>query len=134
MILKRYYPGFTLIELMIAVAIVGILAAVAFPSYQQYLLRGNRANAQQVMMDIALRQGQILVDNRAYASTVGDTGVNIPADVVTNYTVTMAVNSPPPSFLITATPKGNQVKDTACGTLTLDNAGAKTASGTGKCW
>lgn len=127
--------GFTLIELMIVVAVIAILTVVAYPQYQQYTLRSHRANAQQVMMDIAQRQSQILIDSRAYATTVSATGVSIPANVAARYDFALATNSPPPNFTITATPKAGsgQEKD-RCGTLTLNNAGAKTASGTGTCW
>ena len=133
--MSKQARGFTLIELMIVVAIVAILAAVAFPSYQQYTLRGHRSDAQQVMMDIAQRQGQVLVDNRAYATTIAATGASIPATVAARYDLALVTAGPPPSFTITATPKAGsgQEKD-SCGTLTLDSAGAKSASGTGTCW
>lgn len=125
--------GFSLIELMIAVAVMGILAAVAFPSYQQYVMRGHRAEAQAHMMDIAGRQGQFLIDNRAYGGTLGELGMTTPARVASKYTIAIASGNTPPTFTITATPTGSQASE-QCGTLTLNNAGAKTASGTGTCW
>lgn len=131
--MKRTGLGFSLIELMIAVAIVGILAAVAFPSYQQYLRKGARAEAQSHMMDIAGRQGQFLIDNRAYAATVGELSVTTPASVSSKYTIAIATAATPPTFTITATPTGDQAHDT-CRILTLDSSGAKTASGPGTCW
>lgn len=132
--MKRDKRGFSLIELMIAVVIISILAAVALPSYQRYTLRGTRAEAQSHMMEIAARQGQFLIDNRAYAASVAALGITTPSSVSTKYTI--AINVPaanPPTFSITATPSGSQASDT-CGTLTLTSAGAKSASGTGTCW
>jgi type IV pilus assembly protein PilE len=67
--------GFTLIELMITVAIVAILAAIAYPSYTQYVIRGHRAAAQAEMMDIANRQQQFFLANRVYASSLADLGI-----------------------------------------------------------
>jgi type IV pilus assembly protein PilE len=132
--LKRKHSGFSLIELLIAVVIVGILASVALPAYQKYVLRGNRAEAQAFMMDIASRQGQYLIDNRAYASTISALSLTTPSTISAKYTITLnAPDANPPAFTVTAAPVGNQINDT-CGTLTLNNAGAKTASGTGSCW
>jgi type IV pilus assembly protein PilE len=125
--------GFTLIEVMIVVVIIGILASIALPSYQQYLRRGARAEVQAYMMDIAGRQGQFLLDNRAYAANTGALGITAPASIATKYTVAITTAATPPTFTITATPTGKQALDT-CGTLGLNNAGAKTASGTGSCW
>lgn len=127
--------GFSLIELMITVVVVGIVAAVAYPSYQQYLRRGARAEAQAQMMDIAARQGQFLIDNRAYAASVAALGVSIPSSVSTKYTIAIATVAAPPTFTITATPvSGSSQASDTCGTLTLNSAGAKAASGTGTCW
>lgn len=117
--------GFTLIELMIAVAVVGILAAIAVPSYQQYIIRGNRAAAQAQMMDIANREQQYFLANRSYAdkATLETNGYSLPNELSNKYTydVTVGVDTPP-SFLITFTPAGSQVSD---GALTLNNDGVK---------
>lgn len=121
--------GFTLVELMVTVAIIGILASIAFPSYQEYLKKGRRAAAQSHMMDIAQRQQQYLIDTRSYASSLSDLNLTTPADVSTYYTIEIEVGEdPPPSFTVTAT----AISGTAQAgdpTLTIDNAGAKTPAG-----
>lgn len=121
--------GFTLIELMIAVVVVGILAAVAFPSYQEYVRKSNRAVAQSFLLDLANRQEQYLIDNRQYASA-STTLSATPADVDKFYTITVggAPTGTPPSFTLTATPKAGTAQASDV-TLSINNAGSKTPSG-----
>src|SRR5436190_5675058 len=109
---KRGDFGFTLIELMITVAIVGILAAIAYPSYQQYLIRGKRSAAKAAMLDIANREQQFLLANRVFAdkATLQSNGYSLDSDVSQNYAWAVTVNNAasPPTFLVTFTPSGAQ--------------------------
>jgi len=121
--MKQTPKGFTLIELVVVVVIVGILVSIAVPSYREYVIRGNRRAAQAAMMDIATRQQQFFVANRTYA-TAADLGYTLPPDVVDNYDLDIdLVPGPPPGFVITLDPKGGQAGD---GDLTLDSEGNKT--------
>jgi len=124
----RRARGFTLIEVMITVVIIGILAAVAYPSYQDYIRRGNRSAAQSFMMTIAQRQEQYLLTNRSYTATIGSGGLGLTAPTETNarYTITMTTPTAT-SYLITATPEGNQVVAGKFGVLTLSSDGTKTS-------
>ncbi|MDO8437163.1 MAG: type IV pilin protein [Nitrosomonadaceae bacterium] len=118
--------GFTLIELMIVVVIVGILAAIAYPSYTQYVVKASRAAAQAQMMDIANRQQQFLLANRSYVSKIEleSSGYSLPADVSTRYSYTIDLGTAAvPSYTITFTPSGVQTDD---GILTINNEGVKT--------
>lgn len=116
--------GFSLIELMIAVVIVGILAAVAVPSYQSYLVKGNRAAAQAFMMDVENRQKQYLLDARSYAADLATLGMTAPDDISGFYSVTIAASATPPAFEIKATPVvGTRQEED--GELTLHSDGTK---------
>ena len=133
--------GFTLIELMITVAVIAILAAIAVPSYYQYTLRSNRSAAESVMQEIASAQERYLVDSRQFAGALTTLGYNVPNTVSPSYSVALVATaasvsaSTPPSYTITAKPIGNQVRDTGCATLTLNGDGSKTAStGATNCW
>lgn len=120
--------GFSLIELMIAVAIVGILVAIAVPSYQNHLRKGRRADAQAFITQVAQRQQQYLLDARTYAlggAALTELSLVAPTSVSDHYAVTVTPAAPtvPPSFTVTATPTSTvQQPD---GILTLTNTGAK---------
>jgi type IV pilus assembly protein PilE len=121
--------GFTLIELMIAVAIVAILAAVAYPSYTKQIVRGQRTSGQDFVMDLAQREEQYFNDNRAYATTLAQLGyASIPPNVspyynppVFNYLV-----GPPPAWNISISPAaGSRLAQTNDGTLVANNLGQR---------
>jgi len=128
------WRGFTLIELIIAVAVIGILVAIAFPSYQEYLKRSHRSSAQSLMLDLANREQQYLLDNRAFlgggasaVTTLLPSGV--PAEVSNFYTVTItATAGPPPTFEVKATPKTGTVMAGEAA-FTLDQDGTKLPAG-----
>jgi len=123
--------GFTLIELMITVAVIGILASIVYPSYMAQVRKSRRADAQAALMNIAARQQQMLLDTRSYSATVADLNITLPISVVQNYAITIMLGTATvPTFTATATPSGSQVSD-SCGALSLDQSGTKLASA---CW
>lgn len=125
--------GFTLIELVVAMVILGILAAIAIPNYSEYILRSHRSSAQAFISDLASRQAQFFLDRRTYATTVAALNMATPNDVAERYAIAIAANGgPPATFLVTATPTGVQIGD-RCGAMTVDQAGNKGAAAT-RCW
>ncbi len=134
----RSQTGFTLIEVMIVVAIVGILTAIAYPSYAEYIRRGHRADAR-----AGLLQAQQWLERASTATGVYPTALpaNLTwaADTTKRYTISIGGPATTSTFTLTATPKGAQVGD-KCGNFTVTNTGLRGAKGvtTGdivtECW
>lgn len=105
--MKRTKRGFTLIELMITVAVIGILAAIAYSSYTRYKIKTNRADIQSELMRVAGSLQSYKLTNNSYASATL-TGVggaaNYPSTGTAYYTVTLAVDSDNQGYTLTATP------------------------------
>lgn len=120
--------GFTLIELMITVAIVGILAAIAYPSYQQYVLSSRRAEAQSEMLKIRLGLEKWRANNNAYSS---DLSVNTGFTGNTAYYTYSIADASASTYTIKADAQGSQLRDAGCTALSLDQGGVKVPAA---CW
>lgn len=105
--MKHRGRGFTLIELMIAVAVIGILASVSYPSYVEYVKRGHRSQGQQFLLDVAERQEHYFMTARQYSNSLTLLGLTTPVDVAKHYKaadITVDNDVSPPTFLVKLEP------------------------------
>ena len=127
--------GFTLVELMIVIAIIGILAAVGYPAYTSAVKKGNRADAIDSLLSLASRMEEYYMNNDTYAGAkinaagTGTVGSNKTTDDLYTLSITSATAY---AYTLTATPK---TADAECGNLILNSLGQKSDSkGSGTCW
>lgn len=141
--MQQKQKGFSLVELMIVVAIVGILSAIAIPSYQDSVRKSRRADATTKLTEIANLQLEYFIENRSYAtvaqlglSTTGCTSSN-PAGAISDdgyYCITIDTTN---GYVLTATPtsKGGQNNDSSCATISYNSNDTQGSSGGGtNCW
>ena len=134
---RSHLFGFTLIELMITVAIVGILAAIAYPSYQDSVRKSWRANGASCLMELAQGMERRFTGNSSYVGTnLPPSGCPTEGGMAARYGFSFAVAATATAFTLRAVPVagGPQASDT-CGTLTIDQTGLKGSAGTvSDCW
>lgn len=138
----RRASGFTLIELMITVAIIGILTAIAYPSYTEYVMRSNRADAASILHETALFLERIYTDSNRYDQTSDGTAVSLPYTQAprtgtAKHSITVVFgDAPAQSYTLTAAPVGSMSGD-PCGSLVFTDSGATSVTGTKSvkaCW
>lgn len=161
--MPRAARGFTLMEVLIAAAIVGLLAAIALPAYSNYLLRAHRVLAASQLLEISARQETFLADRKRYATVLGPDGLGYAGDTLyltrggqvaaaasseaiyrimlaaySSATVANCAATGPATgtaFIVVAEPRGGQARDRACGTLCVAQDGTRGQSGASPdCW
>ena len=134
----RPVSGFSLIELMIVIAIIGLLTAVAIPSYKSYMLQTRRSDAIIFLQEAAGEQYRFFSENNRYATDMTELGYSAGATAESKegyYTVSIA-NPSATSYVMSAAPKagGAQVSDTDCPLITVSDTGVKGPAGSEFCW
>jgi type IV pilus assembly protein PilE len=139
------WRGFSLIELMVVVAVMGILATIAVNSYRRYTLRATRTEGRLALLAIQVAQEKYFLQNNTYAQDIatvtaappGGLGISsINASGVTtggNYTISFAAVTPT-TYTLQAVATGAQTKDTGCLTFTITDQGARTPVDSSGCW
>ncbi|MDH2375151.1 type IV pilin protein [Cobetia sp. 3AK] len=138
---RRYARGFTLTEIMIVVVIVGILAAIAYPSYQDQVIRSRRADGQAALMSLAQAQERYMARCGGYATSIaGDSdcdeeGLGRATESPEGYyALSLEDGATTTRFTLIATAVAPQSADTDCPALTLTNTGIRDTTGDGDCW
>lgn len=137
----RNRGGFTLIELMIVVALVGLLAAIAIPNYSEYVTRSNRSGAKAVLMDGVQFMERFYSENNQFttssnaAPTLPVTLTSAPRDATARYVIALS-GVTPAGYILTASLLSG-FSDSKCGNLSVDQAGTRSVTGTdtvANCW
>ena len=115
--------GMTLIELLIVVAIVGILAAIAGPAWNDQVIKSRRADARNTLLAAQIEQEQYRANNLTYATSMSAMGMGSFDSTSRDYYRVEVVSADATSFLITATPNGNQANDSTCNIFAVRQTG-----------
>ena len=134
--------GFTLIEMMIVVAIIGILASIALPNYTKYVLQSRRTIAINAILDLAGKQARYYTIGNTYTGSLLTLGYANDPMLVSDtanpfYSLSVVPGSTANTFTLQAVPQNAQVNDTECGTFMITQLGQKTVTGTSSaasCW
>lgn len=139
--MKQNKRGITLIELLVAVAIVMIIAVIAFPAYQSQVEKSRRTDARAALSNIQLAQERAYTVNGRYASSAADLSLAAGLTAATNtlitseqgfYNITLTANNT--AFTANAAAVGPQGGDTDCDWMMIDHLGTRTATNTALCW
>ena len=134
---QNYSSGFSLIELMVAVAIVGILAAIAMPSYNNYVIRGSRAAAQTELLQLAAVQEKIYLNSNAYTASVPNPyngtaetewGLGKTGGQTSDGKYNLSVSAPGQTYTLTATPVAGRTQ-AGNGNITISENGQRLWNG-----
>jgi type IV pilus assembly protein PilE len=134
-LMMRHQRGFTLIELMIALVVLAILTAIAYPSYTNQVLKSRRADGIAALNRASMRMESCRSDNASY---VGCEALVSATSEDGYYTIAAPASATATTYAFEATPQGAQLKDTKCTKLTLDSQGNRGFTGTAPnadtCW
>lgn len=126
--------GFTLIELMIAVAVVGILTAIAYPSYVKYVQKSYRSEGLAMLADATARMERYYAQNNTYLTTLAGIGITNTTSPTGKYLLSLNGAATATTYAFQVVPQGSQATD-SCGTLGVNQAGERTSSTNATdCW
>jgi len=145
---SRDHRGFTLIEVVVAMAVLAILLTLAYPAYVNQAIKARRADGHALLYEAAQRQQQHFTECTFFTDVVGDTGNDCPSSeeglkMLTSsqegyYTLSITQPSGNTTYTLTATAVAPQTGDTSCGNLTLTDLNIKGCTATGcdvdRCW
>lgn len=134
--MRKYMRGVTLMELMIVVVVIGILTAIAYPSYRQYAAKAKRNEAKSCLLQIATLQERFYLQNNVYTTDMTNLGFPVATNFLTDsasYVCTVnAANAA--AFSATATYQKADAEAGKCATFSIDGAGTKTSTPFADCW
>jgi len=133
---KRAMRGVTLVELMIVVVIVGILAAIAYPSYREFSARATRSEAKAALLKAAINQERFYLQNNQFSTDLNQLGFsdNPYTTDTGSYVISVAALEPAANFTVTATYQRDDAESEKCDEFTIDGRGVKTSDPDPDCW